>query len=296
MMFRFLLAIGLGFGAVAHPAPLVAQGSVDPYERVEQAEREGTFQSRIFNGHPAKLGEDPWQVALVKADTIDNYRGHFCGGVWIGQRTVLTAAHCIAQARTKEQIEILAGIVDLDAKTPRIKVKKIWRNDAYVPSNDGPALNDILILELYADLDLKPVSLATPQVESNIAKIGSMARVTGWGFTNQWDKKSSLLQWANVPLVRTKTCNEVYSGKIKVGMLCAGNGSPDSCEGDSGGPLTLSDAGGGRWLLGLVIWGEHCGTADRAGVYTHVANQAIQSWISETQSKFLTNEDPGAPR
>ena len=51
--------------------------------------------TRIAGGRPALPGEAPWQVSLVRIRNV--YDGHYCGGVIIGERTVLAAAHCVKE-------------------------------------------------------------------------------------------------------------------------------------------------------------------------------------------------------
>ena len=51
-------------------------------------------------------------------------------------------------------------------------------------------------------------------------------------------------------------------------MVCAGGGTTDTCDGDSGGPLMVSD-GAFPVLAGLTSWGERCATGV-PGVYTRL--------------------------
>jgi len=61
-------------------------------------------------------------------------------------------------------------------------------------------------------------------------------------------------------------------------MICAGyaEGGKDSCQGDSGSPLTcLID---GRWTqAGITSWGFDCATPNHPGVYTRLA--CFTQWI-----------------
>nr|CAD7434112.1 unnamed protein product [Timema monikensis] len=49
----------------------------------------GEIKPRITNGVPAKLGQFPWQVAIM----IDS--SALCGGSLISDQWILTAAHCL---------------------------------------------------------------------------------------------------------------------------------------------------------------------------------------------------------
>ena len=62
-------------------------------------------------------------------------------------------------------------------------------------------------------------------------------------------------------------------------MFCEGYSQEilgDACHGDSGGPflMTLEN----KWyLVGVVSWGEGCGTENKFGFYTRISNYI--SWI-----------------
>ena len=49
--------------------------------------------NRIAGGKAALEGEAPWMVAISEK-WLQIY-GQFCGGAIIGERTLLTAAHCV---------------------------------------------------------------------------------------------------------------------------------------------------------------------------------------------------------
>uniref|UniRef100_A0A8C3QIV4 Peptidase S1 domain-containing protein n=1 Tax=Cyanoderma ruficeps TaxID=181631 RepID=A0A8C3QIV4_9PASS len=108
----------------------------------------------------------------------------------------------------------------------------------------------------------------------------------GWGFpawqrptgTESWRKLSERLQQAEVQLIDKRSCNlAAYHGDVTDRMLCAGlpQGGVDTCQGDSGGPLLYS---GEHWqVVGIVSWGQGCGTPSTPGVYTSV--RAYLDWI-----------------
>lgn len=62
----------------------------------------------------------------------------------------------------------------------------------------------------------------------------------------------SFIALTNQPIQSFKSV--IFIGGIVDHMLCAGQNSQDSCSGDSGGPLMVSD--GNSWSqIGVVSWG-----------------------------------------
>lgn len=76
----------------------------------------------------------------------------------------------------------------------------------------------------------------------------------------------------------------VYGSSITEGMVCAGflSEGVDACDGDSGGPLACLYEGV-YTLFGLTSWGQHCGYANKPGVYVKVAH--YRDWIEEKMRK-----------
>ncbi|GCC26229.1 hypothetical protein chiPu_0004644 [Chiloscyllium punctatum] len=123
---------------------------------------------------------------------------------------------------------------------------------------------------------IRPVCL--PNYASPVPK-KILAWVTGWGYTKEFGKVSTVLQQANVSVIGREICNSLqyYGGQITEQMLCAGYqaGKVDACQGDSGGPLVLHVK---SWrLIGIVSWGSGCARPNRPGVYSNVG--AMLDWI-----------------
>ncbi|KAH8024041.1 hypothetical protein HPB51_020799 [Rhipicephalus microplus] len=113
---------------------------------------------------------------------------------------------------------------------------------------------------------------------------GRTSYVTGWGKLSHGGSVPNVLQYVQVPILSNEKCQKMFllAGHIKSireNFVCAGydGGNRDSCEGDSGGPLTLL-RDDGRWVLvGTVSHGIRCAEPNMPGVYMRTS--AYRAWI-----------------
>lgn len=91
-----------------------------------------------------------------------------------------------------------------------------------------------------------------------------------------------------VPILSNELCKQpqVYGDAITDGMFCAGSLDEgiDACDGDSGGPLVCLN-NGVHTLYGIISWGQHCGYANRPGVYTKVSYYT--DWIQQKLNQSM---------
>uniref|UniRef100_A0A8C3JYG2 Transmembrane serine protease 4 n=1 Tax=Calidris pygmaea TaxID=425635 RepID=A0A8C3JYG2_9CHAR len=224
---------------------------------------------RVLGGSPAAIESWPWQVSLQYR------REHICGGSIIDPRWVLTAAHCFKNNPVIKSWRVKAGS-DLLSGTATLAVEKVFLAEVTPAS---PKDNDIALVKLQSPVHVsdnrKPICL--PYFDEELEP-GTSLWVIGWGYTQEHGKLSETLQQAEVQLIDNKSCNLAgYHGEVTEKMLCAGlpQGGVDTCQGDSGGPLQFA---GRHWqVVGIVSWGQGCGTPSTPGVYTSV--RAYLNWI-----------------
>ena len=224
---------------------------------------------RVVGGEPTTIEKHPWQVALI-------IKGSLCGGSLIGDRWVLTAAHCFKPSREAADVKTKAGLTNIADQQNWADVDRVFVHEGYNPDTYE---DDVALVRLKSAPPLgKVIPLAT---WDTAVSVGQPLEVTGWGYTSEGGRPSPILRVASVPVVDQAVCNapDSYNGKIKVQMLCAGHkeGGIDSCQGDSGGPLVLRD-NDGAVLVGVVSWGIGCARKLKYGVYSRVAN--YRTWIS----------------
>ncbi|KAI1286693.1 Plasma kallikrein [Halotydeus destructor] len=244
--------------------------------------REVMPRSRIVGGRRALEGEFPHQVSL---QFWQQPGSHFCGGVIISDRWILTAAHCLVRWMDKTLMAIGGSNSRRFYRSTMFKVSKSIVHRDY---NTTTLENDIALLKtsepmpLYSkntssQLDINNICLPDPY-EQFFGK----AILTGYGMTSERGSTSSQLLTVELDIQPRMVCRDLYSGRYSFNaMMCAGHqdGGKDSCQGDSGGPLFQKRYGGSYVLVGLTSFGNGCARANTPGVYTQVSS--FLNWIEQ---------------
>jgi secreted trypsin-like serine protease len=231
---------------------------------------------QIVNPIRVRDGELPWQVGLLIQSGDELL---LCGGVAVGPRTVLTAAHCVEGAEKDwTKVVVISGTTDINAGTRSRNVASGGKIlDGYNPRT---LEHDLAIV--YAELapSVSTIEPSTPFLDDLLIE-GTPLIVSGWGRTSEDGNTSLNLMKANVRLISRDHCNDAqrYAGTVTNEMICAGDvDGSDACSGDSGGPLVLMENSKPR-LVGVVSWGKGCGQPRYPGVYTRVAS--FTPWLVE---------------
>ncbi|XP_028679014.1 trypsin-2-like [Erpetoichthys calabaricus] len=220
---------------------------------------------KIVGGYECQAHSQPWQVSL-------NSGYHFCGGSLINNEWVLSAAHCyrrIFEVRLGEH-----NVIMNEGTEQFISPAKILRHPRY---NEISYDNDIMLIKLSRPAQLNGNVQPVPLPKACPA-VGTLCTVSGWGDTLS-SESDERLRCVEVPIVSIVECQNSYLGKITDSMLCAGfpEGGKDSCQRDSGGPLTCNGV-----LYGVVSWGFRCAERNFPGVYANVCK--FTDWIQNTMA------------
>ncbi|XP_018408690.1 PREDICTED: complement C1r subcomponent [Nanorana parkeri] len=250
-----------------------------------------TGHERIIRGENAELGNFPWQVLLNNGG-----RG---GGILIGERWVMTAAHMIRPEVEENpddvsNLQVYAGDTNVDKliKKSYIAVQEVHVHPQYVP---GIHDHDIALIHLREpitmDENTSPICLPEDG-DASLYDTGTVGYVSGFGMTER-NVISNLLKYVALPMVERSKCQQqleekqrnmkqnskLRGAKFTENMFCAGypeadKKQKDSCQGDSGGPFASEIEN--KWVAtGIVSWGIGCGTG--FGYYTKVSN--YMNWI-----------------
>jgi len=244
---------------------------------------------RIIGGTSATANQVPWQAALVSANSKNLFAGQFCGGSIISRKWILTAAHCVNGSLPNE-IDVVTGINNLPSGTSSQNTSKVKQIIVHPDSTD-----DVALLELTTPLTLtpnrQPIELASSSAPAALVA-GDLMTISGWGVVSSFMEQeeidgevyeyevynySSSLQVAQTPIVGCP--DEWLETDVYGENVCAGSAvpdeQPDSCYGDSGGPLALFSSG--KWrLVGVTSYGDSCPPSG-VGAYADVRDYA--PWI-----------------
>lgn len=252
--------------------------------------------SKIVGGGPTGVGEFPWVVAILYRNK--KLISQQCGGTLVGDKYVLTAAHCI-WGHSHSRIFVRVGDTSLDtefeafewimAYSRTIEVKRIINHPLYSIGSDA---NDIAVIELAETVSLTDYPNIKPACLPAIgATFQGEATIAGWGTEQSGGYAHSWLQKVQVTVFRDQDCGYLKSYMTR-DMICAGVmfGGKDSCQGDSGGPLIISDPtnGNGTILIGVVSWGHGCAQALTPGIYSEVAHFIESGWLGSVMPDLNT--------
>jgi len=253
--------------------------------------------SGLVEGEDSEEGKHPWHVGLVREESKTGVVGWlthlgglirtttFCGASLVGQRWLVTAAHCIKDRDRVGDLRVVMG----NSKRAKFfyyffqtdSIDQIHIHPRYDNSSHA---YDIAILRLKEIPDLEPgelwpVCLPEEPVQSYG---GSKATVIGWGKTSGKQSFSSarILQELEVSVISQGECQKTWSsgrGRVEIGgpkMCFRSDGA--SCHGDSGGGMFIKE-GLVQTLVGVCSYGLADCQTWAPEVYTKVSH--VLNWI-----------------
>jgi trypsin len=236
-------------------------------------------QPRIIGGTNATA---PYQVR------VDSFLGE-CGGVIRDATHVITAGHCASETGVPLPAATLAVHYGSTDRTDNNPARTANVSSVTLPARylAGDGTYDAALLTLTAPLNgfgsatVNSIPFAGSAAVNAAIAAGGSGFATGWGLTTEGGSQSQQLQGVSIPLRLDSACSAFFGASYSPErMVCAGGGSapsgnPDTCSGDSGGPLALNVGGGALALAAITSFGQGCGEQNAPAAYTDVANFEI---------------------
>ena len=243
----------------------------------------------IVGGEQAAEGQYPFMASLQEDDF------HFCGGSVVATEWVLTAAHCVEDAKPSDQ-DVVVGKTDLAAEGgQRVAVAAIHVHPDYDPD---VGIHDAALLKLAEPVSVPAIQLAG-EGDDDLEAEGTPLTVAGWGTEFFGSPVTPThLKRADVRAVADDRCAGM-TGNGLAGFdpdteICAEELLADSCQGDSGGPL-FHELDGRLVQIGIVSWGIGCAFPGFPGVYAEVNNDSILAFITSTIAGGGNAPEPTSP-
>uniref|UniRef100_A0A182N2U4 Peptidase S1 domain-containing protein n=1 Tax=Anopheles dirus TaxID=7168 RepID=A0A182N2U4_9DIPT len=233
----------------------------------------------IVGGYPTQTNEFPMMAAIVNTTS----KALFCGSSIVTDRHVLTAAHCLLDAKV-DDVGVLVGDqnVKIGTDTPYSQVYRAGMFHVH-PSYDKLAkTNDIALVRTIVTIVFNTGvgRVCLPFRYRTASFDGVRLSALGWGTIDFGAPQSDVLLQTTLAGVPSATCSTQLKRTILSTQLCTFAAGNDTCQNDSGGPLYYTDPNSQLvYDIGVVGFGVACASSFPS-VNSRVT--AYLDWINST--------------
>ncbi|EPZ33601.1 trypsin-like serine protease [Rozella allomycis CSF55] len=235
---------------------------------------------RIVGGEPVI----PFIFPFAASIQCSGY--HFCGGALISDTILISAGHCVISSCPISSLRVFVHRhnINLPPTAENSTVFTVVQISRHPKYNGVNYENDISVWKLRKIVSYdEPLKFAMLD-KGDLSREGTKTMALGWGYQKFGvPVLSSTLLFVNLPIVNPSICKRIYEKYFFMGkQLCVGGdvANKDTCQGDSGGGLFVTDSSGKIFIVGIVSWGYECGRVGYPGVYTKISS--FLDWIHDT--------------
>jgi trypsin len=217
--------------------------------------------------------------SLAHVELREGSQRYGCSGTVIANRAVLTAAHCVLNARRRpvpaSDLTVIVGTFDLSE--PRQETSGVSRVFVFPPFLGPAEVGDaaILLLDIPTSVELS----VPPSPHSAPPEEGTLAATAGFGRQGATAYVDGVAHEIPMHIRSKQWCNSNASPMGPTYEMCATVATPavHPCRGDSGAPLVVAGPKGQPpTTLGILSSARTC-TSQYPLVFTSLA--AIEPWI-----------------
>jgi secreted trypsin-like serine protease len=282
-----------------HPLVPASQANRDSFAPAPQIHIGAFAHMAIIGGTPVQAGTFPSLAYVVDFQGAIAYQ---CTGTVIAPSLILTAGHCAENMQTGVPFSPSGYRVVIGAAEPllpELPVSTVLGVIVYPGMNRKVDDGDAALLVLSTPTTAPPVELASASFAERLAG-GTPATIVGWGMTlYEQTSLTEHLQSAGTAVQGGKWCKRnapPFYARNEICTISPPSYSTGLCDGDSGGPLLVSDPSspsGEPVELGVA---DHvyarCSTR-HPSVFVSVSS--LSSWINTWIAAYKHPQTPVTP-
>ncbi|GAA5218255.1 S1 family peptidase [Corallincola platygyrae] len=230
------------------------------------------------------VSDQDWPFTVSLRQITDNgLSDHRCGGAYIGDGLVLTAAHCVDLAPADESVACIGG----SGSAGENNCFKLFESIIHPDYDERLYIADLALYRLsntFSKKELPSVAVITEQLDAQIQP-GERLQILGLGSTSYESYTPAYqLQGADIEIADETTCNDVAqvtapSGFNASNYLCGGEQFRGPAPGDSGTPAFVFIDGQYHYAA-LVSHGYNY-----MGIFTRLGDYL--DWIEQVKADLV---------
>ncbi|KAJ6641489.1 Carboxypeptidase N subunit 2 [Pseudolycoriella hygida] len=218
---------------------------------------------QMVRGERVPLGTAPFMASLRSLQNI-----HFCGGVIVSTRFILSSRTC-TNGRLATAINILVGTYLRNSGGITYRGSSKIDHPGYNPTT---LANDITLIQTTAVIALT-ANIQVAVLNSYLSVERLSVSVFGWGYVSEPEFDPNYISRISTDTITNDECRAYdfpYANHLE-NKICTSLSNRAICYGDEGGALMS-----GNELIGIASWHSHC-DVNVPNVYERIAPNRL--WI-----------------